>query len=386
VAILGAVAPAAASAVPNLTVVPSGNAAASIVMKVNGLEQARCIWDGTAITGSTPDPDCTYTGAINPGDEVRVESFPAPEASLEYLSCPTTPFGPRGNFCQFTVGPPGPFSAPLPATVAVRFQTASSLTVQKTGNGQGTVTGGSSPISCGSVCSASLPPGTTVVLTATPAAGSVFTGFTGCTPSAANPAQCTVVVSGTTVVTAGFALLVPLTVALAGDGAGTVVSSPAGISCGVACSTNVAAGTVVQLTASPAAGSLLTGFTGCTSVSGSVCTVTVSAATAVTATFGASVVEAAVTGWRTTKTRARRTTRVTIDAEETVDVKVTISRRGRAVASKVVRGFRPGTRAVVVAIPRRAAGGRAALEVVLTNEAGTAKAQSGRIRIPPRPR
>src|SRR5207245_2037088 len=46
-----------------------------------------------------------------------------------------------------------------------------------------------------------------------------------------------------------------LTVSKAGAGSGTVTSSPAGISCGATCSTSFTPGTVVTLTAAPAAGS-----------------------------------------------------------------------------------------------------------------------------------
>ncbi len=57
-----------------------------------------------------------------------------------------------------------------------------------------------------------------------------------------------------------------LTVTLVGSGSGTVVSAPPGINCGApagACSASVASGIPIQLTASPATGSTLSGFTGC---------------------------------------------------------------------------------------------------------------------------
>jgi hypothetical protein len=51
------------------------------------------------------------------------------------------------------------------------------LTVARAGSGSGTVTGGG--ISCGSTCSANLAGGTMVTLTATPATGSTFAGWSG---------------------------------------------------------------------------------------------------------------------------------------------------------------------------------------------------------------
>ncbi len=74
-----------------------------------------------------------------------------------------------------------------------------------------------------------------------------------------------------------------LTISRAGTGSGTVVSSPVGIDCGTTCTADYAQNTLVTLTATAAAGSSFTGFSGdCT---GSSCTVTMSAAHAVTATF-----------------------------------------------------------------------------------------------------
>jgi chitodextrinase len=76
-----------------------------------------------------------------------------------------------------------------------------------------------------------------------------------------------------------------LTVAKSGIGSGTVSSSPAGISCGSACSAGFSSGTSVTLTATAASGSAFTGWSGaCTGTS--TCTVTMSAAKSVTATFG----------------------------------------------------------------------------------------------------
>ena len=64
---------------------------------------------------------------------------------------------------------------------------------------------------------------------------------------------------------------------------GDVSSSPAGISCGTSCSADFTADTVVTLTASPA--SLFTDWSGCDTVAGTACTVTMRSARSVTATF-----------------------------------------------------------------------------------------------------
>ena len=159
------------------------------------------------------------------------------------------------------------------------------LTVTKAGAGSGTVTSSPSGIDCGATCSASFTQGTTVTLTATPAAGSTFTGWSGaCTGTG----TCTVTMDQDRAVTATFDLvgLPPhtLTVTKAGTGSGTVTSSPAGIDCGSTCAVTFPGGTMVTLTATPAAGSTFTGWSGDCTGTGT-CTVTMDQDRAVTATF-----------------------------------------------------------------------------------------------------
>ena len=76
-----------------------------------------------------------------------------------------------------------------------------------------------------------------------------------------------------------------LTVNAAGTGTGTVSSNPAGISCPTTCTANFASGTAVTLSAFPADGSTFAGWTGGGCSGTGTCVVTVTAATAVTATF-----------------------------------------------------------------------------------------------------
>jgi uncharacterized repeat protein (TIGR01451 family) len=83
---------------------------------------------------------------------------------------------------------------------------------------------------------------------------------------------------------AAFSVLATLRVARTGTGGGTVVSSPAGITCGVDCTEALKYGTVVTLTNTPAAGSTFTGWSGACTGSGA-CVVTMTGAKSVTATF-----------------------------------------------------------------------------------------------------
>src|SRR2546422_888878 len=134
------------------------------------------------------------------------------------------------------------------------------LVVVRAGSGSGTVTSTPAGITCGAGCSAPYASGTAVTLTATPAAGSVFTGWSGgvCTGTGA----CSVTLTAATTVTATFTPTFTLTVSKAGTGTGTVTSTPAGITCGTDCSQPYPSGTAVTLTATPAAGSVFIGWSG----------------------------------------------------------------------------------------------------------------------------
>lgn len=77
-----------------------------------------------------------------------------------------------------------------------------------------------------------------------------------------------------------------LTVTKAGTGSGTVISNPAGISCGLDCKEVYATGSNITLTATPAAGSKFRSWAGCNVSTGNTCTVSsIGATTGVTATF-----------------------------------------------------------------------------------------------------
>ena len=158
------------------------------------------------------------------------------------------------------------------------------LNVAKAGTGAGTVTSSPAGINCGADCAEPYAPDTLVTLTASPAAGSTFSGWSGaCT----GLASCPVTMNAAKSVTATFTLnpvTYNLSVAKSGTGSGTVTSTPAGISCGADCSELYLQGTVVTLAAAPAAGSSFSGWSGaCTGTAS--CVVTMNAIKSVTATF-----------------------------------------------------------------------------------------------------
>jgi len=172
------------------------------------------------------------------------------------------------------------------------------LSVALAGSGSGTVTSSPAGIDCGSNCSHDFPTGTQVTLTATAASGSSFAGWSG--GGCSGIGACKVTMNGAESVTAIFVLVppnnYPLAVSKAGNGSGTVSSSPAGIDCGTTCLHVYPSATEVVLTATPSSGSSFAGWSGggCSGIGG--CEVTMNAAESVTATFEGPCVVPKVTG------------------------------------------------------------------------------------------
>ncbi|MBK7072171.1 MAG: hypothetical protein IPH44_07695 [Myxococcales bacterium] len=157
------------------------------------------------------------------------------------------------------------------------------LTAARAGDGGGTIESNPLGISCGADCAEAFDYGTMVALTATPDAGATFTGWSGggCTGTGA----CNVTVTAAATVTATFQNDRPLTVTLAGNGAGAVTSAPTGINCPSDCAQPYTHGAPVVLTATPSTGSTFGGWSGGGCSGTGSCTVTMTAARSVQATF-----------------------------------------------------------------------------------------------------
>ncbi len=170
----------------------------------------------------------------------------------------------------------------------------------------GDTAGGTGPPTITSFDPTSGPVGTSVTINGTNFTGATAVTFNTAgasfTVTSATAIQATVPAGATTgplsVTTPGgtatsanaFTVKVPLTATKAGTGSGTVTSSssppsPTQIDCGATCLAFYDSGTVVTLTATPATGSTYDRWSGCDTVSGATCTVTMSAARSVTATF-----------------------------------------------------------------------------------------------------
>src|SRR5581483_2542702 len=203
------------------------------------------------VTSSPQGISCgsTCSAQFAQGTQVTLSANPAPGSAFAGWSgggCSGT------GTCQVTLN--------SDQTVSASFVPARTLQVQKQGSGQGTVTSSPGGINCGSQCSAQFADGTQVTLTANPAPGSAFAGWSG--GGCSGTGSCPVTLNSDQTVTASFVALRTLTVQEQGSGQGTVTSSPAGINCGSSCSAPFDQGTQVTLTAKPASGSVFTGWSG----------------------------------------------------------------------------------------------------------------------------
>ncbi len=213
-------------------------------------------------------------------------------------------------------------------SVTANFVLSRALTVAKTGTGAGTVSGDPVGVDCGSTCTASYDDGTVVTLTATPAVGSRFVGWSGaCTGSGA----CSVTMDAAKSVTADFIALRHLTVAKSGPGSGAVTSAPFGLDCGLTCGADFDDRSSVLLTATASAGSIFTGWSGDCSGDGR-CAVTMDAAKSATANF--------ILAKSLTVTKAG-------PGAGSVDS----APNGISCGTTCVAGYAPGTQVVLIATP-----------------------------------
>lgn len=231
--------------------------------------------DGTGtgtVTGNGVECGNTCFAALNPGSAVSLTAIPAADSLLAgWSGCDSV----INAVCNVVMDAS---TRKVTATFTRQYYT---LTALKHGND--TVSGG--PIDCGASCAASIGVGSSVTLTATPAAGSIFSGWHGC-PGTADANTCTVTMDSDKYVTADFMpLQYRLSVTKTNAAYGTVTSSPAGISCGTSCSFQYNSGTAVTLTAKPSKGRKFAGWTGACTGSKATCSVSMSQDKTVNAAF-----------------------------------------------------------------------------------------------------
>ena len=202
-------------------------------------------------TGISCPGDCTET--YSDGTAVALTANPAAGSSFAGWSGDCTGTGP----CNLTMNANKTVSGAFNATPP----TQRTLTVTPpSGTGSGTITG--TGISCPGDCTQTYSDGTAVALTANPAAGSSFAGWSGdCTGTG----PCNLTMNANKTVSGAFNATPPtqrtLTVTPpSGTGSGTITGT--GISCPGDCTETYSDGTAVALTANPAAGSSFAGWSG----------------------------------------------------------------------------------------------------------------------------
>jgi uncharacterized repeat protein (TIGR01451 family) len=255
-----------------VTVTNVGASAASGVVLTDDLP------DGVNFVSATPTQG-TCSGAVS----CNLGSLAFGASATVTIEVTPTAAGSTTNTADVTWTGTDPTPGPTTATVTTSVVADQfTLTVTRPGSGVGTVTGPG--IDCGTDCTELFADGAGVTLTATAAAGSVFSGWSGC--DFVSDAVCTVSMTTDRAVTATFSALVyTLTVARTGSGSGTVDSSSPGIACGGDCSETYPYGAVVTLRATPDPTSRFTGWSGggCSGTGG--CTLALTGNLSIAATF-----------------------------------------------------------------------------------------------------
>jgi len=155
------------------------------------------------------------------------------------------------------------------------------LSVTPPASGTGSVTSTPPGIDCPTTCSAAFPQSTQMKLSAAPANNYFFDGWTG---ACSGTALCTVSMTGTEKVSATFDPGEVLTVSITGTGAGTVTSTPSGISCPTICSFTFPPNTPVTLSETPGSNDAFSSWAGACTGSAN-CSVTLDASMSITANF-----------------------------------------------------------------------------------------------------
>jgi Divergent InlB B-repeat domain len=274
----------AIEAVTDNVLLTSGGAEGSAVYKYGPAAPARKLTvakvgtGGGAVRSQPAGIACGSACAAEYTEGEKVELFAAPDAHSVFK-------GWSGGGCT------GAGSCTLLMSAATEVQTEfeeptqETLTVSVSGAGAGTVKSEPAGLSCAGACSEHFNQGRLVTLTAAPAPGSRFAGWSG--GGCSGVAACQVTMAEARSVAADFEPIpaLPLTISVTGTGAGTVTSGPSGLSCPGVCAAGFGEGSVVTLIASAAPGSVFAGWSGGCAGTTPICAVTISAAQSVGAGF-----------------------------------------------------------------------------------------------------
>jgi List-Bact-rpt repeat protein len=225
------------------------------------------------------------------------------------------------------------------------------LAVTKAGSGSGTVKSSPAGIDCGAKCTVLFAKGTDVTITATPDAGSAFSGYEF---SCSGTGACSIPMNSDRGLKVTFDIAqAALTVTKIGNG--TVTGSPAGIACGATCTANYPSGSQVTLTGAPDPGWLILGWTGGCVAAGATCVLKPTAPTTVNAVFGFAKLRrvAAQARWR--KSVLTGSIRVEGDVSSATEATLSLTRgQGRRARTFLKRAIRlpAGAFALPVKLPK----------------------------------
>jgi hypothetical protein len=232
--------------------------------------------NGTGTVTSAPTGiDCgpTCTAGFNQGSSVTLKATADPGSIFAGWSgggCSGT------GTCAVTLGESREAQAHFE-------QNLHQVAVTLSGPGGGEVMSEPAGIACGGVCSRRFLAGSALTLSAHPAPGSTFAGWSG---ACSGKRLCQIELNEDVAVGAEFRVgRRTLAVSVTGSGNGTVTDPALGISCGLACSGVYDQGTLASLVATAAAGSTFAGWQGCPQPSGNRCVAPLDSDETVGATF-----------------------------------------------------------------------------------------------------
>ena len=366
----------------------AGNMTAIDTIYAAGFTSAtNCNWTGSQLQGicgdtvpdleppqpiialrATPQPNSSFTGwVVSPVDNIVQGCGAAPECWVSIESDTRV----TGNFVANASQPEPHF-----AVTVLRQGPAA------TGRTGVVVTSTSSPpqanqLDCGVVCTTTFPENAEVTLTATVPAGVTFGGWSGpqAPSSCATTISCTLGVAQVSTLIASFNVQTfPLAVTEVGQG-GIISNVQPGIHCGdggTDCTVAFASGAQIVLQATPDDGHRFQGWTGACSGT-STCTVTMSGAQNVTATFVSVAVQAAlnrVTISYDGPRLRRRVLNITTNARQPVTVIVRVLRPGAQLAQARFSNT-SGVRTARIFLRDTVRPGPASVRVTLRNQFGT---------------
>lgn len=235
------------------------------------------------------DPFSIYCGSICVYDEAKFEA--GSTVKLIASSNSGVKFGEwsgdcsgTSNTCTIIMNGAKTVTATFGTGISSSSATASTLTVQKSGDGS--IKSSDKRINCGTACSSAYNKGESIILTATVAPGYTFLGWGG--SCSGTQKTCTLTIDGAKKVTAQFSKILSLQVETAGSGKDKILSSDGKINC-TKCTAYYPQGEMIILNASASPEWVFDSWTGagCDSINQPVCKIKMDNVKSVKANFKA---------------------------------------------------------------------------------------------------